>query len=167
MGNRIRLSKIHRQEDYAYFSQLVFNELVMKMNMGRVFTEEEAKEFFSFLLEYNTTNEQGGAHLVYTPDGVFLGIGNLWIRDGTGEIEYMILPQFWGKGYATEVAGTLVGLARTDPCVKIIRGLTDPENIASVRVLQKNGFQFDKTEKVEEDGSVVAIYSLVQQENFG
>ena len=160
MGNQIRLSKIHRQEDYAYFSQLVFNEQVMKMNMGRVFTEEEAKGFFSFLLEYNSANEQGGAHLVYTPDGVFLGIGNLWVRDGTGEIEYMILPQFWGKGYATEVAGTLVGLARKVPGVKIIRGMTDPENIASIHVLLKNGFEFEKTMRVEEDGSVVAVYSL-------
>lgn len=33
--------------DYSLYSEVVFNEQTMTMNMGRVFTDEEASMFFS------------------------------------------------------------------------------------------------------------------------
>ncbi len=61
-------------------------------------------------------------------------------QDGTAEIGYSVLPQFQGRGYATELVGGLVRWALTQPgVVRIVAG-TEWANPASVRVLDKAGF---------------------------
>lgn len=62
--------------------------------------------------------------------------------DGQGivEIAYGIVPQFEGRGYATEAAGALVSFAFGDDRVRTIRAHTLPAANASTRVLTKNGF---------------------------
>ena len=40
-----RLERFHGDADFALFSKLVFDPAVMEMNMGRVFTPEEAAWF--------------------------------------------------------------------------------------------------------------------------
>ena len=55
-------------------------------------------------------------------------------------IGYWILERFWSRGFATETVACMVGylLRRTD--ILVITASTLPENGASARVLQKNGF---------------------------
>lgn len=60
--------------------------------------------------------------------------------DGSVEIGYGLLPQYWGNGYATEAIIAAVEWAIKQPGVKRIEAETDPDNAASQRVLQKAGF---------------------------
>ena len=48
------------ETDEALYSRLVFNEETMKMNLGRVFTEEEARMFFRAVLELNAAESYLG-----------------------------------------------------------------------------------------------------------
>jgi len=59
---------------------------------------------------------------------------------GVVEIAYGVVPQFEGRGYATEAAGELVAFAFGDDRVGIVRAHTLPAANASTRVLTKNGF---------------------------
>lgn len=59
---------------------------------------------------------------------------------GTVEIGYAVLPQYHGKGYATEMVRSLVGWALRHAEVNQIVAETDGANPASVRVLEKAGF---------------------------
>ncbi len=43
---RIRLTKIQSEDAFPLVEQLVFNEDVMEMNIGRVFTAKEARQYF-------------------------------------------------------------------------------------------------------------------------
>lgn len=61
-------------------------------------------------------------------------------QDETAEIGYSVLPQFQGRGYATEVVGGLVGWAMGQPGVARVVAETEWANPASVRVLNKAGF---------------------------
>ena len=61
-------------------------------------------------------------------------------QDGVVELGYGLAPEVWGRGLATEAAGALVGWALADPRVATIVADTDPENVASQRVLRKLGF---------------------------
>jgi RimJ/RimL family protein N-acetyltransferase len=58
------------------------------------------------------------------------------------EIGYGILEPFRGQGYMTEAAGALTKLAfaQRDCRVERVTALTLPENMASHRVLEKNGY---------------------------
>jgi ribosomal-protein-alanine N-acetyltransferase len=61
-------------------------------------------------------------------------------QDGTAEIGYSVLPQFQGRGYATEMVGGLVRWALGQPDVARVVAETEWANPASVRVLTKAGF---------------------------
>lgn len=59
---------------------------------------------------------------------------------GVVNIGYSVLPQFQGRGYATEIAGGLVQWALRQPGVTCVAAETEWANPASVRVLSKAGF---------------------------
>ena len=61
--------------------------------------------------------------------------------DGVVEIAYGIVPDFQGKGYATEAAQALVAYAISSGRVRVVRAHTLPEANASTRVLTKCGFK--------------------------
>ena len=62
------------------------------------------------------------------------------LSDGCVEIGYGLLPEYWGKGYATEAVTAAAAWASCQPGVKRIEAETDPENTASQHVLEKAGF---------------------------
>ena len=61
-------------------------------------------------------------------------------RDGVVEVGYSVLPEFQGRGYATEMACGLTRWALGEPGVTRIVAETEWANPASVRVLRKAGF---------------------------
>lgn len=65
------------------------------------------------------------------------------------QLGYSFLPEHWGKGYATELAQAGLHYFLENTTIPEIYGVTETENIASSKVLQKAGFQFHST-KVEE-----------------
>jgi len=73
---------------------------------------------------------------VLVASGGFMGLP----QDGTVEIGYSVLPQFQGRGYATEMVGGLIRWAMGQPGVVRVVAETEWANPASVRVLSKAGF---------------------------
>ena len=62
-----------------------------------------------------------------------------------GEIGYMILTPFWAQGIGTEAVRQVCGIAFQELELDRIIGQVFPENVASVRVLEKNGFRLEET----------------------
>jgi ribosomal-protein-alanine N-acetyltransferase len=56
------------------------------------------------------------------------------------EIGYMLLPEIQGKGIATEAVRVIIEFGFNEMKLHSIEANIDPRNIASERVLQKNGF---------------------------
>ena len=61
--------------------------------------------------------------------------------NGTVEIGYSIVGGYRRRGYATEIAGTLVRHAWSVPAVRRIIARTDPSNLGSITVLMRCGFR--------------------------
>lgn len=61
-------------------------------------------------------------------------------KEGAVEIGYSVLPTHQGRGLATEMAAALVGWA-AEQGARIVRAQVTPANSASIRVLEKLGFQ--------------------------
>jgi RimJ/RimL family protein N-acetyltransferase len=85
---------------------------------------------------YALASSQSAATPVLVGGGGFKGPP----QDGTAELGYSVLPQFQGRGYATEIAGGLVRWALGQPGVARVVAETEWANPASVRVLSKTGF---------------------------
>ncbi|MEF2145821.1 MAG: GNAT family N-acetyltransferase [Desulfovibrionaceae bacterium] len=79
--------------------------------------------------------------------GIGYGLG-LDKDSGCGEVGYWIGRPFWNKGYATDALRQVLDLARIDG-VECLKALLFPANEASVRVLEKCGFQY--VESLEKD----------------
>ena len=59
---------------------------------------------------------------------------------GLVEIGYSVLPQFYRRGYATEMTNALVDWALSHAEVTRVEAQAEPANLASVRVLARVGF---------------------------
>ena len=62
-----------------------------------------------------------------------------------GSIGYMILTPFWSQGIGTEAVRQICTIAFRELALERIVGEVFPENLASARVLEKNGFLLEKT----------------------
>ena len=74
--------------------------------------------------------------------------------EGIVEIAYGIVPDFQGKGYATEAAEALVAFAFESDRVRLILAHTLPTGAASKRVLEKCGFKYVGDVVDPDDGPV-------------
>jgi [ribosomal protein S5]-alanine N-acetyltransferase len=67
-------------------------------------------------------------------------------KNGEIEIGYGTYPAFEGKGYMTEAVGAIIMWAFAQPKVQLVTAQTDPTNIASQKILEKNNFiQYGRT----------------------
>jgi ribosomal-protein-alanine N-acetyltransferase len=68
----------------------------------------------------------------------------------TGDVDlgYRFLPNFWGRGLATESSLASIDYARDQLGLQRLVGWVHPENVASARVLTKLGFSFARTTTV-------------------
>ncbi len=76
-------------------------------------------------------------------NGRFIGWFCLKYIPKTVEVEvgYRLLPEAWGRGFATEGAKALVAYGLGDIGLYRIVGITHPDNAASQRVLHKAGLR--------------------------
>jgi len=81
-----------------------------------------------------------------TGSGLFVGRGGLRRATVLGpesvELLYAVRPEFWGTGYATEMAITAVARARQLRLREVV-GFTATTNGASRRVLEKAGLHYE------------------------
>ena len=61
------------------------------------------------------------------------------------EILYGLQPEYWGRGIATQVAKTVISYGFTVANLNRIIAMTLPQNIASIRVIEKAGLQYEKS----------------------
>jgi RimJ/RimL family protein N-acetyltransferase len=81
--------------------------------------------------------------------------------EGTDEVEtgYGFLPQYWGRGLATEAARACVQIGRNRLGLRSIVAITLPSNTASQRVLVKAGLAYERD--ITHSGLPHALYRSV------
>jgi len=110
------------------------------------YTEQDGKEFISAML---SADENETFAFAITVDNMVLGSIGIFrqgnIHRQTAELGYYIAEEYWGKGIMTEAVKQICEyvFANSD----IIRIYAEPfaYNIASCRVLEKVGFQYEGT----------------------
>lgn len=90
--------------------------------------------------------ERGYGHwaVIDRADGEVIGWNGLEYLPETDETEvaYLLSRQVWGRGYATEAANAAVQFGLGNCHLHQIIGLVHPDNLASIRVLEKIGLVF-------------------------
>ena len=81
---------------------------------------------------------------------------------GDIEIGYGTLPSMRRKGFMTEAVGGMIGWAGSRKEVQCILAETDKDNIASIKVVEKNHFRF-----VERKGNMLWWKVETKDSKFG
>ena len=78
--------------------------------------------------------------------GKVIGFAGLKYLDDVGEVDlgYRFFKEHWGRGLATEASKAVLEYGVETLQLPRIIGIADIENKASIRVLEKIGFQFEK-----------------------
>lgn len=161
MQNRIYFERFLSDDDFQYYLDLVSNEKVMIMNYGRVFTLEEADLTYKGILKNNKKHEAFGYFKVFEKTtNAFIGLGAMTINNDFTEVEveYMLLPNYWGRGYGSEIVKELLKKAEKMNSIYKVTAITDPNNLASKKILLNNGFVSCKIFEIN-DGSLAEMYS--------
>lgn len=74
------------------------------------------------------------------------------------EVSYQLLPNWWGKGYASEAVQRMIRFAFNELKQKKLVAETQTANISSCRLLEKLGMNLER--KITRFGAEQAIYSL-------
>jgi ribosomal-protein-alanine N-acetyltransferase len=70
-----------------------------------------------------------------------IGLSSIDFINRNAELGYFIGPEYWGRGYATEAVGLALKYAFEWLNLKKVYARVFEPNIASSKVLEKNGFQ--------------------------
>lgn len=139
------LKFVNSTRDFDYYFRMVNDEQVMAMITERPFEFDEAREDFKKLLKLNSISDHFGTYKIFDRKrGTFIGLAKLEITESDSDIAelgYIILPEYWGKGIASIIAESLIDYARLLKKLKGMFAIIDPNNLASRKILIKNGFQ--------------------------
>ena len=133
------------------------------------YTEQDGKEFISAML--SADENETFAFAIMVDDKVVGSIGIFRqgnIHSQTAELGYYIAEEYWGKGIMTEAVKQICEYVFDNS--DIIRIYAEPfaYNIASCRVLEKVGFQYEGTlrSNAVKNGKVIdmEMYSLLKAE---
>jgi ribosomal-protein-alanine N-acetyltransferase len=146
-SSRLILRDIQQDDWKAVHSYSRLDEVVRYQPWGPN-SEEESQQFVFVAVEASRASPRTVYHLAVieiSTDHV-IGTASLKIRTehsrSDGEIGYVLHPDVWKRGYATEAARLLLRFGFEDLRLLQIMATCDPRNVASSRVLEKIGMRY-------------------------
>ena len=93
--------------------------------------------------------------------GIPIGICGLLKRDTLPDVDigFAFLPEFWSKGYAVESAAAVMDHGRKVLGIGRVLAITAPDNVGSIKVLEKIGFSFEGMTRLSEDAPEIRLFA--------
>jgi len=91
-----------------------------------------------------------------------IGICGLLKREALpdADVGFAFLPRYRGQGYAFEAASAVVADARGRLCLGKLLAITSPANSASIGLLRKLGFSFERTTTLTDREPDIQVFAL-------
>ena len=128
------------------------------------YTEKDAEEWLKMVTDNDAIT---GTYRAIVCNGKLIGSISVEKKDYDAEIGYMLLNEYSNKGIGTEAVRQVCSIAFKDLSLEQITANVFQPNIASIRVLLKNGIKYKGTipNAVIKDGNVydLLIYVLTEE----
>ena len=127
---------------------------------GVVSLEETTRRIQEDVLGDYAKYGYGRLAVILKSENKFIGFAGLKYLDDMNEVDlgYRFLSAHWGKGIATEAAIACLNYGFNTLQLKRIIAMLLPNNIGSIRVLEKTGFHYEK--EFMEDGELIKQYCI-------
>jgi len=144
----------------ALFEICADAEVMLYLGTGKPYkTIDEAEKFLQWATEYQKQNGFCRWAVVEKSSGKVIGSCGFAHPHGTPEVElgYLLDRAAWGKGFATEAARACLNYGFEKLGFREIIAITDLENTASQRVLEKIGFARRGIEKLDGEDNLIYL----------
>lgn len=139
------------------------------MNISGFTHEVQAKEMIELLEELAQANKAIRFSMIELKSNEIIGtcgFNSIDFENAKGEIGYDIAKASWGKGYAPEGISALLKFGFETLKLNRIEAKVEPENVSSIKVLEKLHFTFEGTlrqyEKSKGNFIDIKMYSLLK-----
>ncbi|HWA89234.1 MAG TPA: GNAT family N-acetyltransferase [Rhizomicrobium sp.] len=122
------------------------NDWDVVKNLARApfpYAEDHARDFLARQEDGRGRGSDFAFAVTRKPDGALVGMCGVHLRETGFELGYWFGRLHWGKGYATEAAGEVLGFAFRNLRAEHVDAGWFHDNPASGRVLEKLGFKPD------------------------
>ena len=142
-----RLRAYRLQPEHFAFLAAMHQDPTTMATLGGVRSEQQTRDYLRRYLDHWEQNGFG-MWLLYDRDQHFVGRAALrrLELDGRREVEVgcALLAPFWRQGLASEIVGALVEMALGRLALPEVVGFAQPSNLASIRILEKLRFTYEK-----------------------
>ena len=139
-GGRVLLRGVAEDDLPVFFE----HQLDADANRMAAFTAEDPSDRAAFAAHWNKIlSDETIIKMTVLLDGRVAGHVSSFEQSGEREITYWLGKKYWGKGVATEALSRFLGLMRERP----LSARVAKDNLASLRVLRKCGFEVSGEDK--------------------
>ena len=168
-ANKVELRRWYIQDKVAL---MLLNDLVDSTYddhfVGYPCSADEAINWIMFMVDKEF--EGGGMYRAVMVDGIVKGLVSVAFTEGNhrvdGSLGIMMMPETCGKGVATQAVKLMVDEVFSKIPLERLSSVVYEPNIASIRVLEKNGFELEgrKANAVKSKGIVynTLLYGLLR-----
>ncbi|HEY4429464.1 MAG TPA: GNAT family N-acetyltransferase [Paenibacillus sp.] len=145
---RLLLRKMKVSDSSSLFEVWSDSEVTKFMNIDCFTDESQVKDMIKLLDELSLDNKAIRFSIIEMESNKIIGscgYNSLDFENEKAEIGYDIAREFWGRGYASEAISALLDYAFLSLKLNRIEAKVEPENVNSVKVLQKLNFTFEGT----------------------
>jgi RimJ/RimL family protein N-acetyltransferase len=141
---RLRLRPFTLADTDAIHAVYADPEVMRWVGTGAVSQRSASERLLRGFAAHQTRNGFGFWAVVERASGALIGDAGLH-RTPAGEVElgYTLARAWWGRGYATEAAGAWLDAAFGPLGIPEVIALAEPDNAASLHVLEKLGMRRD------------------------
>jgi len=162
--NRLQLCRL-TLKDAPFILELVNDPAWIRFIGDRgIRTLKAAKEYIKNGPKKSYAQFGFGLYLVKLKDSdIPMGMCGLLRRDTLDDVDigFAFLPQYTGKGYASEAAKVVLDHARNILGMKRILAITSVDNNNSIRLLEKLGFKFIKIIRLTPDAEESRLFEMI------
>ncbi len=137
--SRLVLRQLVVQDAVELFKTLSDDEVMRYWSSGPHQNLEETKSYISWNADADADHK---CWAITTDDELAMG----WVillphHKGSFELGYILGREHWRQGYIAEASAAVLDYAFTELATRRVMADTDPDNVASIGLLEKLGFQ--------------------------
>ncbi len=154
----------YTEDEIGYLEKLLSNpKMVRYIGNGKVRSREQTINFYNWIIEQYKENENYGLKIIKDKtSNKNIGHAGLVPQIVEGkefvEVGYWIEENYWEKGYASEIAQTLITYGLQNLKLPELIALIQKGNAASEKVALKNGMKKEK--EIMVNGKIVNLYKI-------
>lgn len=136
--------------DIHLLKQIFQNAKVMEYTLDDCFSDENVKSYLHEIVKNNNSTVRKTYEYAVYHEGQYIGFTDFTISQqnvmgGVAEIGYLLLPQYWGKGYGFAVVKKLIEICFITHKLHRVYAKCNTNNLGSKKVLEKNGLLLEGT----------------------